>query len=45
MIAAINARTSTDPRGGIERDDRQPSMRMLQRLAKALGVPVARLLE
>jgi transcriptional regulator with XRE-family HTH domain len=27
-----------------ERGDRQPSMRMLQKLAKALGVPVTRLL-
>jgi transcriptional regulator with XRE-family HTH domain len=29
----------------LERGDRQPSMALLQRLAKALGVPVARLLE
>jgi len=29
----------------LERGDRQPSMRLLQRLAKALGVPVTRLLE
>ena len=29
----------------LERGDRQPSMRMLQRLAKALGVPVTALLE
>ena len=29
----------------LERGDRQPSMRMLQRLAKALGVPVTTLLE
>ena len=29
----------------LERGDRQPSMRMLQRLAKALGVSVTRLLE
>jgi transcriptional regulator with XRE-family HTH domain len=28
-----------------ERGERQPSMRMLQRLAKALGVPVTALLE
>ena len=28
-----------------ERGDRQPSMQMLQRLAKALGVPVTALLE
>jgi transcriptional regulator with XRE-family HTH domain len=29
----------------LERGDRQPSMQMLQRLAKALGVPVTALLE
>jgi transcriptional regulator with XRE-family HTH domain len=29
----------------LERGDRQPSMQMLQRLAKALGVPVTKLLE
>ena len=29
----------------LERGDRQPSMRMLQKLAKALGVPVTALLE
>ncbi len=29
----------------LERGDRQPSMRMLQRLAKALSVPVTKLLE
>jgi transcriptional regulator with XRE-family HTH domain len=29
----------------LERGDRQPSMRMLQRLAKVLGVPVTALLE
>lgn len=44
MIAVIYARTSTDQRGSNERGDRQPSMRILQRLAKALGVPT-RLLE
>jgi transcriptional regulator with XRE-family HTH domain len=29
----------------LERGDRQPSMNLLQRLAKALGVPVTALLE
>ncbi len=29
----------------LERGDRQPSMRMLQRLARALGVPMTKLLE
>ena len=29
----------------LERGDRQPSMRMLQRLARALGVPLTALLE
>jgi transcriptional regulator with XRE-family HTH domain len=29
----------------LERGDRQPSMALLQRLAKALGVPVTELLE
>ena len=29
----------------LERGERQPSMALLQRLAKALGVPVSRLLE
>jgi transcriptional regulator with XRE-family HTH domain len=29
----------------LERGDRQPSMTLLQRLAKALGVPVTALLE
>ena len=29
----------------LERGDRQPSMRTLQRLSKALGVPVTALLE